>query len=451
MSQEPDVAAGRLAPAEYASNFSDVSPPLDPGTALIEASRCYYCYDAPCISACPTGIDIPTFIRKISTGNLKGAATTILEENIFGGACARVCPTEVLCEEACVRMTQEHKPVAIGRLQRHATDHLMAHDGHPFARADDSGHRVAVVGAGPAGLACAHRLAMAGHAVTVFEARAKAGGLNEYGIAAYKVPDDFAQAEVDFILGIGGIEIRYGEALGGDLSLAALREQFDAVFLGLGQGGVRALQADGEDLAGVHNAVDYIAELRQADDLAALPVGRRVVVIGGGNTAIDIAVQSKRLGAEDVTLVYRRGPAQMGATGHEQEFAQVNGVKIKHWARPVRLDGSNGSVSAAVFEYTQADGDGGLKGSGELLTFACDTVFKAIGQAFEPTALGAGEAPVILDGRIAVNADMQTSLADVWAGGDCIAGTDLTVQAVQDGKVAAEAIDRALRGLNTGS
>lgn len=451
MSQDPDVAAGRLPPADYASNFADVHPPLDPPAALVEASRCHYCYDAPCISACPTGIDIPTFIRKISTGNLKGAATTILEENIFGGACARVCPTEVLCEEACVRTAQENKPVAIGLLQRHATDHLMTRTDHPFSRGADSGRHVAVVGAGPAGLACAHRLAMAGHRVTVYEARDKAGGLNEYGIAAYKVPDGFAQAEVDFILAIGGIEIRSGQALGRELSLAGLRADHDAVFLGLGQGGVRALQADGEDLAGVHNAVDYIAELRQATDLAALEVGRRVVVIGGGNTAIDIAVQSRRLGAEDVTLVYRRGPAQMGATPHEQEFAQVNGVKIKHWAQPVRLEGENGWVRNAVFEYTQLDDAGRLAGTGETLSLACDTLFKAIGQAFDAATLAASEAPAIADGRIVVDADMRTSLADVWAGGDCVAGTDLTVQAVQDGKVAAEAIDRTLRGGQAGS
>ena len=440
----PDVDGGRLADADYARNFADVHPPLAPAAALVEANRCYFCHDAPCIEACPTEIDIPGFIRKIKTGNVAGAAKTILEQNIFGGACARVCPTEVLCEQACVRTTQENTPVTIGLLQRFATDHLMADGAQPFARAPATGKKVAVVGGGPAGLACAHRLAVLGHDSIVFEARGKAAGLNEYGIAAYKVPDGFAQAELAFIIGIGGIEIRCGQALGRDVTLGELQQDFDAVFLGLGQAGVRALGLAGENLGGVYNAVDYIADLRQADDLAALPVGRRVVVIGGGNTAIDIAVQSKRLGAEDVTLVYRRGPEQMGATPHEQEFAQTNGVKIKHWAQPVRLEGADGHVSLAVFEYTRADDGGKLVGTGDLLEVPCDVVFKAIGQQFAPVC--SEDALEIAKGRIAVDAEMRTSLPNVWAGGDCVAGEDLTVQAVQDGKVAAQAIDRYLQG-----
>ncbi|HIP78082.1 MAG TPA: FAD-binding protein, partial [Kiloniellaceae bacterium] len=282
MNIHPDIAAGRLTDSDYAENFSDVHPPLDRKAALIEASRCYFCYDAPCIEACPTGIDIPSFIRKISTDNVRGAAQDILDENIMGGACARVCPTEVLCQEACVRNTQEHKPVQIGLLQRYATDAVMDDAAHPFQRAEATGKRVAVVGAGPAGLSCAHRLAMHGHDAVVFEAKAKAGGLNEYGIAAYKVPEDFAHREVDFILEIGGIEIRNDQALGRDISLADLRRDYDAVFLGMGLGGVRALGLEGEDLDGVHSAVDFIADLRQSENLASLPVGRKVVVVGGG-------------------------------------------------------------------------------------------------------------------------------------------------------------------------
>ncbi len=448
MADQPDVAAARLAADDYAANFADVAPPLDAGRALVESSRCYFCYDAPCIEACPTGIDIPNFIRKIATGNLKGAAVNILEENIFGGACARVCPTEVLCEEACVRNLAEAKPVNIGALQRHATDWLFEQELQPFAPAPASGRRVAVVGGGPAGLACAHRLALLGHSVTVFEARDKLGGLNEYGIAAYKVPDDFAQREVAFVLSIGNIEARCGQALGRDITLSDLRRGFDAVFLGLGLAGVNALRLEGAGLAGVEDAVAYIARLRQARDLAELPVGRRVVVIGGGNTAIDAAVQSKRLGAEDVTIVYRRGRAQMGATAHEQEFAQVNGVRIKHWARPVRLVGRGGAVREVEFEYTQLDESGRLAGTGDRFALAADMVFKAIGQVFVPDPLTAGAAePLDLaDGRIVVNADRRTSLPDVYAGGDCVAGLDLTVRGVEDGKVAAHAIDRALRG-----
>ena len=331
------------------------------------ANRCYFCYDAPCLEACPTGIDIPSFIRKITTDNVKGAAKDILDENIMGGACARVCPTEILCEGACVRQTQENLPVQIGALQRYATDYLFDSGQQLYQRAAASGKRVAVVGAGPAGLACAHRLSLLGHDVVVYEARAKAGGLNEYGIAAYKVPENFAQAEVEFILSLGGIEIRAGQALGGEISLAALREEYDAVFLGVGLAGVNALGLENEELSGVQNAVDYIAALRQADDLAALPVGRRVVVIGGGNTAIDIAVQSKRLGAEDVTIVYRRGKDNMSATWHEQEFAQNNGVRIKHWAQPHRLVAKDGCVREVEFEYTQLDEEGRLMGDGRPL------------------------------------------------------------------------------------
>ena len=446
----PDIAGGRLPAETYLAHFEvDAKEPLDVSQAVVEASRCYFCYDAPCIEACPTGIDIPNFIRKIQTGNLKGSATTILEQNIFGGACARVCPTEVLCERACVRNIAEDKPVAIGLLQRYATDFLFERAIQPFSRAPRTGKRVAVVGGGPAGLACAHRLAMLGHDVSVFEARAKLGGLNEYGIAAYKVTQDFAQREVAFVLSIGGIEPHTGVALGRDMTLAQLRKDFDAVFLGMGLAGVNALQAEGEGLAGVIDAVAYIAELRQAKDKARLPVGRRVVVIGGGNTAIDIAVQTKRLGAEDVTIVYRRGPEHMGATWHEQEFAQVNGVGLKHWARPVRVISANGHAAQIEFEYTALDSTGRLVGTNSGFVLPADQVFKAIGQTFiaDPVVAGATEPLEIRGGRILVDPARATSLPGVYAGGDCVSGVDLTVTAVEDGKIAAHSIDRYLRGL----
>ena len=454
MTTGPDIAAGRLSADEIAANFDDIHPPLDRSTALIEASRCYFCYDAPCIEACPTAIDIPAFIRSIGSGNVKGAATTILDANIMGGMCARVCPVEELCEEACVRNTHEDKPVTIGALQRYATDHLFADGAQPFARAPATGRRVAVVGAGPAGLACAHRLALLGHDAVVFEARDKAGGLNEYGIAAYKTPGDFAQRELDFILGVDGIELRMGQALGRDVTLAGLRRSYDAVFLGLGQNAVRRLGIAGEDMAGVLNAVDFIAALRQTADKSTLPVGRRVVVIGGGNTAIDIATQTRLLGAEEVTIVYRRGPANMTATWKEQAWTQKNGVKIRHWAQPRGLigwpadGGGRVAVKEIVFESTQLDERGRLIGTGDTFNLLADQVFKAVGQHFVPDAELAqakSELLEIADDRIVVNEDRQTSLADVFAGGDCIAGLDLTVQAVEDGKVAAHAIDRLLR------
>lgn len=438
-----DIAAGRLSGEELAENFADIHPPLDARTAHIEASRCYFCYDAPCMEACPTGIDIPSFIRKIATGNVRGSAIDILEENIMGGACARVCPTEVLCEGACVRTAQEGKPVTIGALQRFATDDMMARGEQPFERADATGRKVAIIGAGPAGLAAAHRLAQFGHECEVFEALPKSGGLNEYGIADYKVVDDFAQKEVRFILGIGGITVQNGKALGRDIQLGDLRNRYDAVFIGGGLGAVQALGLEGESIGGVFNAVDYIADLRQTKDKGTLAIGRRVVVIGGGSTAIDIAVKSKRLGAEDVTIVYRRGAEAMSATAKEQEFAQVNGVKIKHWMRPAAILSDGGAVSGIEFEYTKQGADGKLTGTGEKARLAADMVFKAIGQVFVPDPVSGTAAQLELkNGRIAVDDSYATSLEGVYAGGDCIDGNiGLTVAAVQDGKLAAHAIN----------
>jgi dihydropyrimidine dehydrogenase (NAD+) subunit PreT len=443
-----DIAAGRLSADDYARNFSDLHPPLSRHEAFVEADRCYFCFDAPCTQACPTQIDIPLFIRQIQADNPGGAGETILTANIMGGMCARVCPVETLCEAACVRNGAEDKPVKIGELQRYATDYLMQRGAHPFRRAAPTGKRIAVVGAGPAGLSCAHRLAMHGHDIVIFEARDKPAGLNEYGIATYKTVEDFAQREVDFILSIGGITIETGKALGRDFTLAELKEDHDAVFLGMGLAGVNALGAEGENAAGALDAVSWIAELRQAKDLAKLPIGRRVVVIGGGMTAIDAAVQSKLLGAEDVTIVYRRGQEAMKASGWEQELAQVKGVKIMHWAQPLRLlTDPDGNVHAVALERTHMD-NGKLVGTGEVMTLPADMVFKAIGQTFVAEPLdGASGAIRLQGGRIAVDAERRTSMAGVWAGGDCVAGgEDLTVAAAQDGKLAAESIHKALAG-----
>ncbi len=444
MGEGADIRGGRLPAAAYDENFADLEPPLVRKEAVVEAARCYFCYDAPCVQACPTGIDVPSFIRKIQTDNLKGSALDILEANIMGGTCARVCPTEILCEEACVRMLQEGKPVRIGQLQRYATDALFATGTQPFTRAAPTGRRVAVVGAGPAGLACAHGLARLGHEVVIYERRPKPGGLNEHGIAAYKLANDFAQREVAFILALGGIEVRHGQALGPELTLEALVRKHDAVFLGVGLGATNRLGLAGEDLAGMLDAVDYIEDLRQAPDKADLPIGRRIVVIGGGNTAIDIAVQAKRLGAETVTIVYRRGATDMGATGHEQEVAQRNGVLIRHWARPVELLAESGRIAGVVFERTRLDRDARLAGTDERFTLEADQVFKAIGQRLLTGEL-ASSGLVIEDGRIRVDAEGRTSHDRVWAGGDAILGQDLTVAAVEDGKRAARSIDATLR------
>ena len=434
-----DVRPGRLSDDAIASNFADMHPPLTPSEAIIDADRCYFCYDAPCTTACPTGIDIPQFIQKIRSGNLKGSAHTILSENIMGGMCARVCPTEVLCEDACVRNTHEDRPVRIGLLQRYATDPIFK-DGTPlFERAPATGRKVAIVGGGPAGLSCAHRLAMLGHSPTIFEPKDKLGGLNEYGIAAYKTPDDFAAREVEYILGIGGIEVRHGATLGKELSLKELRAKYDAVFLGFGLAGVNGLGLDNEQLEGVANAVDYIATLRQTPNKASLPVGRRIVVIGGGMTAIDIAVQSKALGAEEVTMVYRRGQANMNASGYEQEFAQTRGVLLRLWSKPRKLLVNDGRVRGVEFESTQR--------AGEMSVLEADMVFKAIGQKILWDRLGdTAEIVELKDDRIGVDEERRTSLPGVWAGGDCVyGGEDLTVSAVQDGKLAAISIDKFLR------
>ena len=379
----PGIVPARLDGRVLQENFADLHAPLDAHEALVAADRCYFCHDAPCITACPTTIDIPLFIRQIATGTPEAAAKTIFDQNILGGMCARVCPTETLCEQACVREAAEGKPVEIGRLQRYATDRVMAAGVHPFSRAPQTGKRVAVVGAGPAGLACAHRLAMKGHEIDLFDARPKGGGLNEYGIATYKATDGFAGAELDWLMQIGGITLHTGRALGRDLSLDGLCADYDAVFLGMGLGGVNALRAAGEDRSGVLDAVDFIADLRQADDLVRLPVGRNVVVIGGGMTAIDAAVQSKLLGAESVTVLYRRYRAAMPASRYEQDLAASKGVRFVFNAMPIAILG-NGAVTGVTVEYTRAEGKS-LIGTGETFDIPADQILKAIGQTLATT------------------------------------------------------------------
>ncbi|KAJ56068.1 dihydropyrimidine dehydrogenase [Actibacterium mucosum KCTC 23349] len=437
----PGVVAQRLGDQDYSRNFADKDPLLDTHEAAVAADRCYFCHDAPCVTACPTDIDIPMFIREIQTGNPQAAARTILEQNILGGMCARVCPTEQLCEEKCVREVAEGKPVEIGRLQRYATDTLMSADVHPFTRGAATGKKVAVVGAGPAGLSAAHRLAMKGHDVVIFDAREKPGGLNEYGIATYKTADNFAQREVDWLMQIGGITIETGKALGGDLTLDGLRGDYDAVFLAIGLAGVNALRAEGEEKTHVTDAVDFIAALRQAGDFGSVPVGRDVVVIGGGMTAVDAAVQSKLLGAEHVTMVYRRGRDAMSASEYEQDHAASKGVRIITGAAPLRLHG-NGAVAEIEFAYTEAGPDG-LTLTDNTFRLKADQVFKAIGQTLDGVPAG-----LELTGRkISVTGAGRTSLTGVWAGGDCAAGgDDLTVTAVAEGRDAAEDIHATLMG-----
>ncbi len=442
MAKAADIQSKRLSKPQLAANFADLHPPLSPHEALVESDRCYFCADAPCMQACPTSIDIPMFIREIQAGHPASAAKTIFDQNILGGMCARVCPTETLCEEVCVREVAEGKPVKIGLLQRFATDVAMK-ETQPYKRAAATGKRVAVVGAGPAGLACAHRLAMHGHDVMVYDARKKSGGLNEFGIAAYKAVDDFAQKEVEFVLSIGGIKIEQGRALGKGLKLAQLEKDFDAVFLGLGYAGVNALGIKGEDAKGVEDAVAYISELRQAKDLSKLKVGRNVLVIGGGMTAIDIAVQSKLLGAESVTILYRRGRNAMKASAYEQELALSYGVVIQEWAAPKKLVIKGGRVVGLKIEETAIKAKK-LASTGKTYELAADVIFKAIGQNYLDVTAGA---LALQEGRIKVDANKHTSRPKVWAGGDCVAGNRaLTVAAVDDGRRAAESIHAFLKG-----
>lgn len=435
--QHPPRPAADLPGSARAPGLGDLIAPLTPLQAMAESNRCLYCWEATCVTACPTAIDIPGFIRRIAGGNATGAGRTILDANIMGGTCARVCPTEELCEAACVRNTAEERPVSIGRLQRYATDALFAAGIQPFTRAATTGRRVAVIGAGPAGMSCAHGLARLGHDVTVYESRAKAGGLNEYGLAAYKMADDFAQKELAFILSVGGITIEHGRALGQGVSLNALCADFDAVFVGVGLSATAPIGLPGEDLDGVRDAVDFIADVRQAADPFSLNLPDNVVVLGGGNTAIDAAIQAARLGAAQVTVAYRRGEGQMTATRWEVDLARANGVTVRFWSAPKAFAGT-GAVRAIELETTILAADGTLTGTGKTETIAADLVLKAVGQKLRADDLSGIE---IARGRIAVDAGYRTSRAKVFAGGDCVFnGPDLTVRAVEDGKRAAIAI-----------
>jgi len=440
-----NIKSHRLSKKEIDDNFSDLHAPLSAIEALIEADRCYFCYDAPCTKACPSDIDVPGFIQSIRSDNLTGAAEKILSENIFGGMCARDCPTEELCQLACVRNDHEQKPVEIGLLQRYATDSVLNNGVQLFSRQENTGKSIAVVGAGPAGISCAHRLAVLGHKITVYDAKDKLGGLNEYGIAAYKTPNDFAQQELDYILDIGGITIETGMQLGKQINLESLQEKYDAVFLGCGLGSVNKLNLDNEDISGVIDAVEYIANLRQTNNKDELMVGKNIVVIGGGMTAIDIAVQSKLLGAEQVTIAYRRSKKIMAASEYEQALAKKHDVQIQYNMSPKRLIADDSHVTAMEFDVMKPQKNGSLKTSGENITLKADVVFKAIGQKLVTEGLTENNSLEIEKGRIVVDEHRKTSLSKVWAGGDCVLdGDNLTVSAVQDGKLAAISINETL-------
>src|SRR5436189_683669 len=339
------ITNNRLTKEQYEQNFSDIRPPFENKTAaVVEANRCLFCYDAPCTKSCPTSINIPKFIKQISTDNVKGSAHTIFISNIMGAGCSKVCPVEKLCVGACVFNLLEEEPIEIARLQRYSTDIAMKKNWQLFQRKASTGKKVAIVGAGPAGLSCAHVLSREGIDVTIFEKENKGGGLMTYGIAAYKVTPEFCEDEVNYITAIGGIEIKYNQELGKDITLSQLKKEFDAVYLGIGVGVARQLDISGEKLEGVVDAIQFIYDIRDKG-YSTVPVGDKVAVIGMGMTAIDAATQAKRLGAKEVTMIYRRTKEEMPCTEYELKIAMLDGCEIVWLAAPKEVIGKNGKVS----------------------------------------------------------------------------------------------------------
>jgi glutamate synthase (NADPH/NADH) small chain len=434
-----DMAA--LSPAELEENFADIAPPLTRDAALLEANKCLFCYDAPCTRACPTHIDVPAFIKKIATGNLVGSARVILDANPMGHSCARACPVEVLCEGACVLNERDEEPIAIALLQRYATDFALEKNLRLFEPGTPNGHRVAIVGAGPAGLSCAQDLRRLGYAVTIYDDRPRPGGLNTYAIAEYKMRPPTALAEARMVLELG-VDLRSGVTIGRDIPFAHLERDYDAVFVAVGLGATRRLGIPGEELSGVADALSFIEHLK-THPLPETRVGREVVVIGAGNTAIDAATQAKRLGAARVTVVYRRGEREMPAYDYEYELAKADGCEFRFFTAPKRVlgDGRVTGLECVRTELGEPD-DGGNRGvrevPGSTHVIACDLLLKALGQtAREEFAAGAGLA--VDNGR------MVSRNPKVFVGGDCGNGGAEIVNAAAEGKEAAKKIHELLR------
>jgi dihydropyrimidine dehydrogenase (NAD+) subunit PreT len=438
--------APKLSPEKYEENFADITPPMNARQAAIEASRCLYCFDAPCIQACPTRIDVPGFIKRIMTANVRGAARVILEANILGASCGRVCPTEVLCEGACVMVEKGEEAIEIGRLQRFAVDHVLDRNIQLFHAGKANGRRVACIGSGPASLACAAHLARKGYSVTVFDRRELSGGLSTYGIAAYKTRVADSLREVDMVRSLG-VAFRQNVEIGRDISFAQLEKDFDAVFIGVGLGETWAMNIPGEDLDGVCGALEFI-EPTKSQPFSRVAIGRRVACIGAGNTAIDVVTAARRLGAEAVYLIYRRSEQEMPAFRYEYDLAKKDGVNFLWQTQPVRILGSGGVVTGLECVRTRlGKPDARGKRTPETIpnsgfTIDVDMVVRAVGQKQATDFLHAVQGIEIRkNGTVAIDAQHRTGNPKYFAGGDCVNGGREVVDAVAEGMAAGRGID----------
>ena len=439
--------APKLSPQEYELNFADISPPFTSQQAVIEANRCLYCFDAPCIKACPTRIDVPSFIKKIGTGNLKGSARVILSANILGESCGRVCPTEVLCEGACVMNGSGEKPIEIGRLQRYAVDHVLDHNIRLFQAGTPNGHRVACVGSGPASLACACELAKWGYHVKIYDRNPMPGGLNTYGIAAYKTKASDSLREVKIIEELG-VKFHQGVEVGKDVTLPELEEKFDAIFLAVGLGETWDLDLPGEELDDVYGAMEFI-ERTKIEPFESIDIGKRVAVIGAGNTAIDCVTAARRLNAGSVYLIYRRGEDSMPAFKYEYELAKSDGVIFLWYTQPIRIVGKGGVVTGLECQRTRVAGNGRSARaepiSGSEFLVEVDWVVKALGQQPVTDLLKSISGLDLNAGRVVINPETrQTGNPKYFAGGDCVNGGREVVDAVAEGMAAARGIHRRI-------
>ena len=441
--------------SDIAARFAEIHPAFDPQAALVEANRCLYCFDAPCAAACPTHIDVPRFIKKIATGNLRGSALTILEANILGASCSRVCPVEVLCEGACVMHRYNQQPIEIGRLQRHAMDFFYGNGAKlPWKPASERLAKVACIGAGPASLACAAELRRHGYGVTIFESRPLAGGLNTYGVAEYKLRPADSLREVELVKSLG-VEFLFGVTVCDKITVEDLEREYQAIFLAIGLGPTEPLNLPGEDLAGVVDALRFIADYKTAQ---TIPVGRKVAVIGGGNTAIDAANAAKRLGAEEVTMVYRRSEREMPAFPFEYEHSKLEGVQFHFQAQPIAIRPSHsdpgrvGGLECVRVELGAPDASGRRKPQPmpeSKVWIECDMVIPAVGQSRFLEFLRRFRGVEVREGSVVVDQQTgRTSNPRYYAGGDCVNGGREVVDAVAEGKRAGAGIVRWLEGPN---